>query len=87
MRELIAKWRDEANHSELERGAALRKCADELEKQHHDESHGSYFHEGCPLCDKEMADEGMTRPVDAVEASVNFQLLLLENGAQIRGVL
>jgi hypothetical protein len=56
MRELVERWRYQAQSavSHYEGGTLLR-CADELEKVHHDEQHGSAFEPGCPVCDRERA--------------------------------
>lgn len=89
MRELIAKWRDEARGGDPGSTTALLRCARELEKAYHDDRHdGTWESDGsCPHCTAEMKAEGMEIAADAVEASINFQLLLLKNGAEIRGVL
>ena len=58
MRELIAKWRREANRlgQRSYRTITYRECARELERAWHDFAHGSAWESdgSCPVCIEEM---------------------------------
>lgn len=93
MRELFEQWRAEAkklqerplpSRSNEHVAATLERCANELEKQHHEESHYDAWNTDCILCMKEMSEENFVEPKDRHEAAMRLQDLLLRNGAQIR---
>ena len=57
MHPLVYLWRTQAQHavSHYEGGTLLR-CADELERSHHDEEHNMAWVDGCLICDREQDD-------------------------------